>query len=225
VFQPASDSDGLVRSVQELTEYFRGGAAGDGGAAGTQSNVPLYQAQAASGGTSSESEKTETVKNYELNETLEHTVIAPGALKRLSVSVVVNQELATADAQQIERLVSAAVGSDPMRNDQIVVTGMPFNTDLAQAVAADVMAAKRRQLIYTGGGAGLALVAGLVIFLRARRSARDRIQEQVVIAEEVVPELPPADMSRLKSQEELQRLFRQRPEAAAQLIRSWLVEE
>ncbi len=117
------------------------------------------------------------------------------------------------------------MGSDQSRNDQIVVTGMPFNTDLAQAVAADVAAAKRRQLVYTGGGAGLALVAGLVIFLRARRGAKKRAQEQLVIAEEVVPELPPADLSRVKSQEELQRLFRQRPQAAAQLIRSWLVEE
>lgn len=226
LFEPAGDSEGLVRSVQELTEYFRGGSGGDGGAAGTQGNVPIYTAQTSGSTSSSEQERTETVKNFEINETREHTVVAPGALKRLSVSVVVNQELAAADAQRIQQLVSAAVGSDPGRNDQIVVTGMPFNTDLAAAVAADVAAGRRRQMIYVGAGAGLGLIAGLVVFLRVRKAGGKRAQQPVVVAEEVVsPELPSGDLVRLRSQEELQRLFRSRPQAAAQLIRSWLVEE
>lgn len=224
LFEPPGDSQGLVRSLQELTEYFRGTEGADGGAAGTQSNVPIYQSGAASQ-TSSERERTETVKNFELNEITEHTVVAPGAMKRLSVSVVVNQELTAADVKRLERLVAAAVGSDVGRNDQIVVTGMPFNTQLAQTVLADMAAQRKNQLIAIGGGAGLALLLGLVLLIRARRSAARRRSQPVLVAEEVGPQLAEADIARIRTQEELARLFRQKPQAAAQVIRSWLVEE
>lgn len=218
------DSQGLVRSVQELTEYFRGTEEADGGVAGTQSNVPIYQS-GSGGQTSSERERTETVKNFELNEITEHTVVAPGAVKRLSVSVVVNKELTAAEVERLERLVSAAVGSDAGRNDQIVVTGMPFNTELAQTVLADMAAQRRNQLVAIGSGVGLALLAGLVLLLRARRAASRRRNQPVVVAEEVGPQLAEADITRIRMQEELAHLFRQKPQAAAQVIRSWLAEE
>jgi flagellar biosynthesis/type III secretory pathway M-ring protein FliF/YscJ len=47
----------------------------------------------------------------------------------------------------------------------------------------------------------------------------------VIVAEEVGPQLAEADIARMRTQDELARLFRQKPQAAAQVIRSWLVEE
>lgn len=223
-YEPVVDGGGILRSIHETSEFARGGAAGDGGPAGTQTNVPLYQAPAAPAGTESESERTEVLRNYEINEIVEQTVIAPGTVRRLSVSVVVNRDLAPADVERLEKLVAAAVGSDPRRADQIVITGMPFNTDLAQTVAADIAAARRNQLIVTGAGIGLALLMGLVLFLRARRSGRQRAAAPVVVAEEVT-ELKSLEENRSRTQEELQRLFRSRPQSAAEVIRTWLVEE
>jgi flagellar M-ring protein FliF len=222
-YEPVADGQGILRSTHETSEYQKGSGAGDGGAAGTQSNVPLYQAQTASA-SMSESERSEVLRNYEVNEIVEHTVIAPGTVRRLSVSVVVNRDLTPADAARLEKLVAAAVGSDPRRSDQIVITGMPFNTDLAKTVAADIAAARRNQLIVTGAGAGLALLLGLVLFMRARRVARTRSETPVLVAEEVA-ELKSLEESRTRAQEDLQRLFRSRPQSAAEVIRTWLVEE
>jgi len=224
-YEPVADGQGIVRSTHETSEYSKGADAGNGGPAGTQSNVPLYQSQASGAVGMSESERTEVLRNYEINEIVEHTVIAPGTVKRLSVSVVVNQQLAPADAAQLEKLVAAAVGSDPRRSDQIVVTGMAFNTDLAKTVAADIAAARRNQLIAIGAGAGLALILGLVMAMRARRGAKLRANTPVLVAEEIESELRSLDDIRPKSQDELQRLFRAKPQVAAEVIRTWLVEE
>ena len=96
VFEPVADGQGIVRSSEELNESSRGVDVGDGGPAGTQSNVPLYQSDAEGGRVLSERDKSHVSRNYEVNETNEQTVIAPGAVKRLSVSVVVNSQLAAA---------------------------------------------------------------------------------------------------------------------------------
>ncbi len=228
LFEPIADGQGLVRSMQEAYESVQGSTgSGDGGGAGVQTNVPIYESPTAASSGSSESEKSEVVKNFELNEITEHTVVAPGALERLSVSVVVNKELAAAEIASLERLVAAAVGSDVSRDDQIVVTGLPFNTDLAESIAADMAVGRRNRLISAGAGVGLALVLGMVLFLRGRTAARRERQRQleVVVAEEVAPELPANEVARLKAQDDLQRLFRQKPQSAAEVLRSWLVEE
>ncbi len=226
LFQPVADGQGLVRSMQEAYESIQGGASsGDGGGAGVQSNVPVYETPAGGSPTTSESEKSEVVKNFEINEITEHTVIAPGAVKRLSVSVVVNKELAAEEAASLEKLVAAAVGMDPSRNDQIVVTGLPFNTDLAESIANGMATDQRNRLISIGVGTGLAVVLGLVLFIRGRRAQKRRRNLEVVVAEEVAPELPADEVARLKAQDDLQRLFRQKPQSAAEVLRSWLVEE
>lgn len=226
LFEPVADGQGLVRSMQEAYESVQGSIAGaDGGGAGVQTNVPIYESPSSGSGGSSQSEKSEVVKNFEINEITEHTVIAPGAVKRLSVSVVVNKELAAAEVASLEKLVAAAVGSDVARNDQIVVTGLAFNTDLAQSIAAGMAIDQRNRLISIGAGAGLAVVLGLVLFLRGRRATKRRRGLEVVVAEEVAPELPANEVARLKAQDDLQRLFRQKPQSAAEVLRSWLVEE
>ncbi|NJA07951.1 flagellar basal body M-ring protein FliF [Methylococcaceae bacterium WWC4] len=95
-------------------------------------------------------EKTETsgetgstsksaTRNYELDKTITHTRLATGALRRLSVAVVVdNKKVAQADGQfgqlpysqeelnQLRDLVKQAVGFDNSRGDQVTVTNVAF---------------------------------------------------------------------------------------------------
>lgn len=80
--------------------------------------------------------------NYELDKTVRHTKDAPGAVRRLSVAVVVNQRkgadakakpvpLTAAELKQITDLVREAVGIDSKRGDTLNVANAPFTPEAA----------------------------------------------------------------------------------------------
>lgn len=89
-------------------------------------------------------------RNYELDKTITHTRLATGALRRLSVAVVVDdrrvaQSDGTAKAQSYSQedinrfsdLVKQAVGFDSSRGDQVTVTNVAFKMDeLVEALPA-----------------------------------------------------------------------------------------
>ena len=86
---------------------------------------------------SGSSSKTAT-RNYELDKTITHTRLATGALRRLSVAVVVDdkrvmlegnasqQPYSQEDLNQLRDLVKQAVGYDSARGDQVTVTNVAF---------------------------------------------------------------------------------------------------
>ncbi|WFP50917.1 flagellar basal-body MS-ring/collar protein FliF [Methylomonas sp. EFPC3] len=78
-------------------------------------------------------------RNYELDKTITHTRLATGALRRLSVAVVVDdkklvqtdgkvtqQPYSQEDLNQLRDLVKQAVGYDNSRGDQVTVTNVAF---------------------------------------------------------------------------------------------------
>lgn len=77
-------------------------------------------------------------RNYELDKTITHTRLATGALRRLSVAVVVDdkrvlvdgnltqQAYSQEDLNQLRDLVKQAVGYDSSRGDQVTVTNVAF---------------------------------------------------------------------------------------------------
>ncbi|MEW6764626.1 MAG: flagellar basal-body MS-ring/collar protein FliF [Pseudomonadota bacterium] len=82
--------------------------------------------------------KTQT-RNYELDRDIQHTKVAPGELKRLTVAVVLDDRLATKENGEIERkplsdeelakftqLVKEAVGFDEARGDRVTVSNLAF---------------------------------------------------------------------------------------------------
>lgn len=91
---------------------------------------------------STNSQRTNTITNYEVNRTLQRIVESVGNIKRLSVAVLVNGtykvsevdgvkkvEYIPRDEEQIQKLteiVKNAVGFNPDRNDQISVVSIPF---------------------------------------------------------------------------------------------------
>lgn len=87
-------------------------------------------------------------RNYELDKTITHTRLATGALRRLSVAVVVDdkkifqdgkliqQPYSQEDLNQLRELVKQAVGYDNSRGDQVTVTNVAFRApDVMEAVA------------------------------------------------------------------------------------------
>jgi len=78
-------------------------------------------------------------RNYELDKTITHTRLATGALRRLSIAVVVDdkkvvqadgkvaqQPYSQEDLNQLRDLVKQAVGYDNSRGDQVTVTNVAF---------------------------------------------------------------------------------------------------
>jgi len=100
-------------------------------AAATTSNAPLPGSKAKN-----------ATRNYELDKTITHTRLATGALRRLSVAVVVDdrhvaqgdgkvtaQPYSQEDINRFSDLVKQAVGFDSSRGDQVTVTNVAFKID------------------------------------------------------------------------------------------------
>lgn len=109
------------------------------GSAAANTNAPA----ATNSNTSSPGSRAKNAtRNYELDKTITHTRLATGALRRLSVAVVVDDRhvtqsdgKVTAQAYSQENinrfsdLVKQAVGFDSSRGDQVTVTNVAFKID------------------------------------------------------------------------------------------------
>lgn len=135
------DKEGAIRS--ETTRETRNGStnAPAGGVPGGLSNTPPAPAQAANRaplGTDPADPAAETLQNgetnsarsYELGRELAVSNTTPGSITRLSVAVALNTEaLAEATDEEItkiEELISAAVGANPARGDNVAVITRSF---------------------------------------------------------------------------------------------------
>jgi flagellar M-ring protein FliF len=132
------EKEGVVRS-ESARNATRTGAAPAGGVPGVPANTPPPQAQLVDGapnptppapGTSTDTESA-TDRAYELGREVAVTTARPGGLKKLSVAVAVSNEALKAaapmTAQQLEALVSAAVGASTQRGDTIEVVASKFD--------------------------------------------------------------------------------------------------
>ncbi len=255
LFKPQANGQGILRSVEELSKTFKG-TSGSGGRVGTDANTPgggggggtpaVPQYPSSSGGGSTDSEETSRRANYEIDSVKERLVVAPGAVKRLSVAVVVNKELKPEQVTGIEKMVAATIGLDPKRDDLINVTGLKFDTAAADEMktALDVETKSRQantRYLYIGA----AVLAVLVLFgLMALIRGAGRVSGEVIMAghgpvagfpmsmteskpgsEETARELTPEEKARQKREKEIQKLAGEKPEDVANLIKSWLTED
>ena len=126
-----------VRSEQLSNE--KSGNSVPGGIPGVQSNVK--GAEGTSAATSST--RSEETINYEISKVVSKLIEPVGAIKTLSVAVLVADKLLPAEGDQqptyqprgdqelaaIERMVRSALGLQDQRGDQIVVISRPFEKD------------------------------------------------------------------------------------------------
>jgi len=118
-------------------------AEGSGGAGVTvASNLPDGEAAAGENSKSNATETRERV-NYEVSETKREIIKAPGAIKRLSVAVLVNgvEDPATPgsliprgeeELAQFSALVRSAIGFNEARGDVVTVQSMAFTPQVPQ---------------------------------------------------------------------------------------------
>ena len=88
--------------------------------------------------------ESNVIQNYEISSNVEHIIHSVGGIKRLSVAAIINGETKIKDSnglktfvyipkpekemQQLTDIIKNSVGFDPLRNDQISVINVQFDT-------------------------------------------------------------------------------------------------
>ncbi|MEP2236057.1 MAG: flagellar basal-body MS-ring/collar protein FliF [Alteripontixanthobacter sp.] len=139
------DKDGVVRSETEMRSTRRDSGPA-GGIPGVLANTPpadaVLEDGAPQGGDAGGEDAGQTAgetsarRTYELGREVAVTSNAPGGLRRLSVAVALSREaldkIKPATAEQVEKLVAAAVGADPERGDTVAVIAGTFEPVVAE---------------------------------------------------------------------------------------------
>jgi flagellar M-ring protein FliF len=212
------------------TEKLTGGSGG-AGAAGTASNIPTY-AQSAAGGSSKYDRKSIT-KDFAIDKTVTRTKVAPGAVNRLNVALVVDKSVPKAELAAIQSAVSSAAGILPSRGDTIAVSQVAFAKPAV--IAAPGGGPAGGMLGYAKIGAiALALLGFLFFSARKlrRREGEILLREPKWLREIEAPttlaqlERPRASTlpARVEhpSRMQVEELAEQEPERVAQQIRTWM---
>ncbi|TNM69388.1 flagellar M-ring protein FliF [Streptomyces sp. NP160] len=206
-------SGALPSSISTKEEVYNGGNANVGGALGANGvlGVDGTETTAGAGTTAGQGgySKKENTQDNANNTVVDNTVVAPGAVERQSVAVMVDQAaLAGIGQQNLQAAIAAAAGFDEARGDQVVITPATFDTTAADAAAKDLAAAEAEQkseeqwaLIKQGAIALGVLLLAIVLLVAWRRAVKKNRREAVDLGEleRLYPETPlaPAPMTAL----------------------------
>jgi flagellar M-ring protein FliF len=197
----------VVRSTSTISE----GATEAEQANGTvsvQNNVPGGAGGGAGEGVSSTSNRAEETTNFEISKTVKNIVSETGAVKKISVAVLVDGTTTTdaegkktyvprpdAEIQKITALVKSAIGFDEKRGDTVEVINMAF-TDIEVpdiGESSTLFGFDRSQLLQTAEMIMLAIMGILVILLvlkpimtslfQAQKAAIDEARGEMLLAQ------------------------------------------
>lgn len=191
------DEDGSIRSESERTSTRMAGN-GPGGIPGVTANTPPPDAElvdgapdpAAAGAAAAEGaepvpsdSESAVQRNYELGREVAVTSTRPGGLVKLSVAVAVSDAALEAAApltiEEVQSLVSAAVGADEARGDQVEVVVSAFESTEMEPMAFYEQPWFSNVLRYV-----TALIAVLLVLMLAVRPLIKRMRDPAAKAEE-----------------------------------------
>jgi len=194
-----------ANSETKESEKYTGAGSGAGGALGYNGVFGPDGTGVETGATGDGSAytKDKSTTDNANNVVVDNTVVAPGDVERQSVAVVVDQKALEAfgGQQNLQTLLTTAVGFDENRGDVVSVTPATFDTTAKDAAAAALEAAAAEQksqeqfaLIKQGAIALGVLILALVLFIAWRRAVKKGRREAVDIGEleRLYPEVPVA---------------------------------
>jgi flagellar M-ring protein FliF len=232
---------GVPSQTSSDVEKLKGGGATAGGTPGTGSNIPTYSAP--SGGGAGKSNYNHTVKStqWALNKTITSKDIAPGAINKLNVALMVDKTVPPATVAQLQKTIAAASGITPARGDTISASQFAF----AKAPVAKTGPVPTN-LLGPLKWVGLGLGSLLFLFFMARGMKRregenlgtpswlTEIEEPVSLAaleaqtgagvpDAVTQMLPPRVPD--ASLHQLDQLMEREPERVAAQVKAWMAED
>ena len=268
------DPEAVVRSRQVSLDGAASSAA-QMGVAGARANVPgpvppgsntpetTSTAQPVTPARVAPTGRSQEITNYEVSKVVRHTVRPRGDIARLSVAVIVDddhvakqEQDGTVSAsvkarspeqmQKIQALVSAAVGLDASRGDQLTVENISFDEVVTEEGPAPSMLQQAAPALKEVGRVAAVLALGVIAILFIGRPLMNRgLAVAGATAGGRLPQQLPRTIQELEGELEAQLnasgalqdrrvpvltkrlagMTQQEPENAARLLRSWLVED
>jgi flagellar M-ring protein FliF len=232
---------GVAIEQSKQTERLRGGGAGGaGGTAGASSNIPTYAGAAAGGGgANSNYQNTKDDTKFGVGKVVTHTKVAPGAVNRLDVALVVDPSVPAATRKQLQQAISSAAGVSRQRGDTITTSVVPFAKQPASAAAGGPAA----NVMGYAKWAGLGLASLLFLFFMRRalrkREDADLLGEPVWLRQLEGPrpvgalaagggldQQPTQAIGNSQSRRHVvEQVVEKEPERVVQALRSWMAEE
>jgi flagellar M-ring protein FliF len=229
---------GVPLQTQTQTESLQSKGGGANLPAGTASNAATAAAAAGSNGTSNYSNTTST-STFGVAKTVEHSIVAPGAVNKLDVALIVDNSVPAAQVASLQKSVASLVGLNTKRGDTMAVSRIAFAKQPTATTTA-----KASPIAMLGNPISLAKdaivgLAALLFLFFMRRSLKRREDEDSVptptwlrelergmtVAElEAAPSLalPPAKQDKVK--EQLDEIAERQPEALASQVAQWMTE-
>jgi flagellar M-ring protein FliF len=91
-------------------------------------------------------QRSEETNNYEVSKTESKETIPPGAIKQVSLSVLVDGVTETQQLQTLQAAITAAVGIDNARGDLISVQSLTFDRTFSDSQAEELKKIEQREL-------------------------------------------------------------------------------
>jgi flagellar M-ring protein FliF len=211
-FDPTKSVMVTSQKTEDSSGTTRAGAAATPTPPGTAANLPQAAAPHPTNGSTS-TKRSESIA-YQSSRVTKHVKLPQGAIKRLSIAVLLDQGAKwegqgkqmhrvvtppdTEKIKAIQTLVSTLVGLNPERGDQLTVEALPFdstlNMELPQPQTSEpakrdnltgIEALKQKPMLLWGSAGGAVVVIALVVFAVSRGKKKERLQDMPEV-------LPPA---------------------------------
>jgi len=183
-------------------------------------------------------------KNYENSKVQDTLVKAPGAIKKLTTSVLLDGNLDQATKSSVNNLVAEAIGYSGERGDTISIEGLNFNTEskkLAEKALLDIQNADKaaiKKALYTRITYGVLAILLFVLLVVAIRKVSKKTKTtsegiDMLIGDNVGPKqqefFAPIDFEvndkKLNMEKQVKKYAAEKPEQVADIIKSWLTED
>jgi len=225
------DPDKTVVKQQHLSREETTAGQLPSGVRGTASK-PTNDPKAVAESSAPRTERRDETQNFEVSKTVSRTVGPAGAVKQLSVAVLIDGTYredrgqrvfvprTDEELEKLKTLVASAVGSSEARGDRIEVTSAPFQTPEPTAGEGMLTRAAVWAPAVLGRLLGLGVILGVLALV-----VRPLVQR--LGAPRALPQPGRPFLDRETAVSDLARenvaLTQQNPERAAQLVRQWLV--
>src|SRR3954471_14369902 len=229
---------GTPVETTEDTERLRGtGGASASGAAGAKSNIPTYAASGGGAGGNSNYQRKQGTTKFGVGKVVTHTKVAPGAVQRLDVAVLVDPSVPPKTAKALQQAISSAAGINSQRGDTISLSSVPFAKQPAAAATAKPIADILGYAKWGALGLGSLLFLFFVTRHLKKRESSDLIGEPVWLRQIEQPRpvaelaaghdathpMLPSNPNRRRQQ--VEQAVNREPERVVQALRGWMAED
>lgn len=231
---------GIAISAQKIQESYTGTSSPDSGTAGTGStDTPTYPGGSSSGNT--ESEKSQSTINYEVNRIHNEIAASPYHVQDLSINVLIDPNPALSEQAQKDLNDQVSLMLQNIVRTSLAENGVDY-TNNATAIQGKVSVVSQPFVTNDSGNTGFlasnwqwiagvaaALVIGIIalVMYRRRKQQAEEMEEDIMLPP--VTELPSISLENLTNdsqvRKQLESLAKKKPDEFVNLLRTWLADE